>query len=487
MVSGTLTPLRTNAASPAPDLPELGAPGTQFWRGFLKTDEYVPELTGTRALDVYERMRRSDAMVKGALYAVKAPILSAEWTVRPGSSTPRDREIADRFAWNLFEGMSMTWRDHLRQALTHLEFGFYVCEIVWALGDQPAPTTVLEMQAAHALEDGERRLPGRRVFYVWSGTFAASVPMYKIKKLAPRLQRTVTFADLAPDGGIRTVKQQIWGGESARRVDIPVEKLLVFTHDKDGANWTGTSILRAAYRDWFLKDHKMRFQGIQAERHAIGIPVMKLPPGKDDPSNITRAENILMGVRTHERAYVVLPDGYEFSIVGMDEGRLLDLIPHLQYHDRQIAMAVLAPQLTLGANPEGSNALSNDQSSFFMLTEKAIAEHIADIHNRYLIPQWVRFNYGEVDALPQLEVGRIETRNLDKIWNALAIAAGQQLITPDDVLESRLREDAGLPPRDPATERKRLAPAPAPQPQPAGQKPGTEPPPAPAADGAVTP
>lgn len=437
-MAAEIVQLETGQAKP--DLPELGTPGTQFFAGVIRSDEYVPELAGSRALDVYERMRRGDGMVKAVLAAIKHPILSARWDLVPGSDDPRDREIRDRLARNLFEGMSMSWRDHLRQTLTYLDFGFYVCEVVWRVGD-----------------DG----------------------LYEVQKLAPRLQRTISKWDIADDGGLKGIVQRLWSG-SQRSVPIPIDKLLVFTHEKEGANWEGTSVLRTAYRDWFLKDHKMRFQAIQAERHAIGIPVMELPEGKDDPKNVARAEDILMGIRTHERAFVVEPHGYKFRFEGAGDGRLLDLVPHLNYHDRQIALSVLAHHLSLGATPEGSNALSGDQSSFFMLAEKAIADHVADVHNRYLIPRWVAYNYGTVQRLPQLRTGRIETRGLEKIWNALATAAGQMLITPDDALEDALRADANLPPRDPATARARTAAAPPPQPQPEGQNPGTEPPPPPA-------
>lgn len=436
------------APRPAPDLQERGVPGTQFFAGFLGSDEYVPELQGSKALDVFDKMRRSDGMVKAVLAALKQPIMGAQWSVEPGSDAAggaSGQQIADHFARNLFDGMSMSWRDHLRQALTHLDFGFYVSEVVW-----------------HVVERDGRLC-------------------YEIRKLAPRLQRTIYKWNLADDGGLRGVTQQLFSG-TLKTVEIPVDKLLVFTNEKEGANWQGTSALRPAYKHWFFKDHLYRFQGIQAERHATGIPTITLPDGKDDNTNLQRAEDIVYGVRTHERGGVVLPFGYTFDMKGMD-GRPLDLMPAILHHDRAIALSVLAHQLSLGASAEGSNALSVDQSTFFLLAEKTIANHIADIHNRYLIPRWVEYNYGPVEALPKLRVGRVETRGLEKLWNALGSAAGQLIITPDDPLEDALREDAGLPRRDPATARRRAQPAPAPQPQPEGQNPGTEPSPAPQPEG----
>lgn len=429
------------ARKPAPDLPELGAPGTNFYRGFLRTDEYVPELVGRAGLDVFEKMRRSDGTVAGTLRAIKLPILGAEWTVIPGSdgASASGKEIADKLADNFFNRMSMPWKEHIRQTLTHLDFGFYVCELVW-----------------EATADG----------------------FFSIRKFAPRLQRTIIRWNLADDGGLETVTQQAFSG-TPKTVDIPVEKLAIFTHEKEGANWMGVSALRPAYKHWFIKDQLYRIQAIAAERHGVGIPVMKLPPEKDDDKTMSRAEDILVGVRSHERGYVVEPDGYAFRIEGMGQGRAMDVQPMVDHHDSRIPLAMLAQFLLTALTTGGSNAMSEDHSSFFMLAERAVADHIADVHNRYVIPQWVTFNYGEVEKLPQLKVARIETRDLEKFVNALATAAGQKLITPDDGLEAAIRDLGGLPALDTATARS-IVPAPAPQPQPSGQKPGTEPPPAPA-------
>lgn len=427
---------------------ELGAPGTRVSGGRIATEEHVPELQGARLFDVYEKMRRSDPTVKAALLAMKLPLLSAEWDIAPGSDAKAATgpQIAEHLARNFFEGMSISWGEHLWNTLTHLDFGFAICEHTW-----------------RAVERGGQ---------LW----------WEIRKLAPRLQRTITHWELAEDGGLIEVHQRIYGAPSGRLAKIPIDRLLVFSHQKEGANWTGTSALRAAYKPWWLKDEKERYQAIQAERHALGIPVMSLPAGKDDDANIKRAEEIVFGVRTHERAGVVEPFGYKFRFEGAGESRLLDMLPQLNYHDRQIALSVLAHFLALGGSGEGSNALSEDQTSFFLLAEKAIAQHILDVHNRYLIPHWVAVNYGEVEQLPQLRVGRIETRALEKLWNAMGAAAGQMLITPDDRLEDAMRKDAGMPARDPSTARKRAKPDPAPRPQPAGEPPGTPPPPAPEGD-----
>lgn len=491
---------------PRPESSEIGAPGTRHWSGIITTDEYNPELTGSRALDVFERMRRSDGTVQGTLRALKLPILSAESEIDPASADAVDVEIATFVRWNFFEGLTHSWAGHLRQALTCVDFGFSVFELVWGepRRDIFVPTAPLESRDLFALHgqlekiqalidqpafDGERiaaeaakeRLLAR---YGRTGT-GFDRPMVWLRKIAPRLQRTIHQWKLARDGGLESIRQNLFGSSPGDGfVDIPVEKLAVYVHDQEGANWTGMSALRPAYKHWFIKDQLYRFQAMNAERFGVGIPVVTVgPDDSGDTQKMDRAEAIGEGVRAHEKGNVTLPHDWKFMIAGI-EGQVLDLEPAIRAHDSAITRSVLANFLSLGEKREGSHALSGDQSSFFLMAERALADELCDVVNRFVIPKLVDANWSGVTKYPRLAIRKIETRELEKFFNALATAAGQQLITPDDPTENELREMAGLRPLDRQTARERVTPAPAPQPQPEGQRPGTEPPPGDGGEGA---
>ena len=437
-VANTFAPTR-------PALPELGVPGTHHWGGYLILDENVPELTASRALDTYDRMRRSDGTIKAMLRALKLPLRAASWEIEPASSERADAEVGAFVRWNLFEGLSHSFRSHLRQALTHLDFGFAVFELVWG-----EPREI----------DGRLRVP--------------------LKKIAPRLQRTITQWDLARDGGLKGVTQSLYGsGNDVGSVYIPIEKLAVYVHEQEGANWTGESVLRPAYKHWWMKDNFYRFQAIGAERFSVGIVEVKVGPDDSADTNaMERAEKIGENIRAHEKGNVALPHDWEFELKGVT-GKPYDLLPPIEHHDLAILRSVHAQFLALGAQAEGSHALSGDQSSFFLMHERAIADDVADVVNRYVIPKLVDLNWTGLTRYPRLVVRKIETRELEKYFNALATVTGQRLITPDDPTEHELRALVGLPPHDKTTARERPA-TPPPQPQPQGQRPGTKPPPAPA-------
>ena len=78
----------------------------------------------------------------------------------------------------------------------------------------------------------------------------------------------------------------------------------------------------------------------------------------------------------------------------------------------------------------------------------ALAAHgreICSVHDRYLIPQMVRFNYPGVTRFPKLTVGRIETRDTGKLIAAVGNAVQSGAITRDMELENYLRGTLGLP------------------------------------------
>ena len=53
---------------------------------------------------------------------------------------------------------------------------------------------------------------------------------------------------------------------------IPQAKIFHIANEMEGHNFQGESVLRSAYRSYFVKDKMIRLQAIQAEKGALGIP-----------------------------------------------------------------------------------------------------------------------------------------------------------------------------------------------------------------------
>lgn len=389
-----------------PQRVELGGTGTVFFSGQLIEEEYNADLRGDKAIAVYEKMRRSDGQVKAALLACELPLRAAHWDIEAATESRRDQEIAQFVRDNLFKQMTITWDDFLRHVLLMLPFGFSVFEKVWELVD------------------------GK----------------YRWRKLAPRLAKTIHKWNLDPEGGLASIEQLVYKKDMYEFIPIPIEKLIVFTLSREGSNFTGISLLRAAYKHWYYKDILYRIDGIAAERHGVGIALFKLPStatteGID--SDLAKISKIGESLHTHERSYVALPDGYEFDLKGVT-GQLHNIIGSIEHHDMQIVRSILAQFINLGSSEVGSYALSQDQSGFFLMALRAVGRNICDAMNRYAIRQLVDYNW-EVDKYPELAVSGLEYREIGSYCKAVSEVVNAGLILPDREIEAELRRVLHLP------------------------------------------
>lgn len=381
---------------------ELGQSGTSIFNGYITDEDYVPELSGTDAIVTYEKMRKSDGVIKASLLACELPIRAANWFIEPASDDEKDKEIADFVSDNLFNQMTITWDDFLRQALLMLPFGFMVFEKVFA-----------------SINFEGKEMIGWR-------------------KFAPRLPATIL--KWKTEAGEDGVTQSLPTGGN---ISIPIEKLLVFTHNKEGDNWLGVSVLRNAYRSWFMKSHIEKINAIAFERQGLGIPYAKLPKNYT-PADRTKAETLLKNIRANEQAYIIEPEGWEVGFKDMKAGTVKDPDSSIRRYNREILIGVLAQFLDLGAGNTGSRALSADQSTTFHNNLTAVARQVKDAINKYAIKQLVDLNY-TVTKYPELKFSKIGVIEYDKLSRALQSLSQAGLISSDEKLEGYIRELMDLP------------------------------------------
>jgi len=174
-----------------------GDSGTEIYQGFI-SEEYNNKLADVEGIKVFDKMRKQDGTVSSAVLVTSLPIRQANWFIKPASEDPQDIEIADFVSWALFDAVSISWQDLLRQSLLSTVFGVMVFEKVFSVKER----------------DG--------VEYVcWDD-------------LAPRMPKTINSWETSD--GHKGIQQQLRTGKV---VDIPMEKLLVFVNDMEGENWWG--------------------------------------------------------------------------------------------------------------------------------------------------------------------------------------------------------------------------------------------------------
>lgn len=442
-----------------PPTTELGAPGVFSWAGWLDTWEETAELVFPLSLRVFDRMRRSDAQVASVIRAADLPILGTRWSLDGEGCDARVVEAAavelgldlDRsaIARRRRRGEGVVWRDVLRHALLSRPFGFMPLEQVYAAGP-PAP-----------------------------GQEARNLPrtMFHLRKLAPRMPRSVTGIDVAGDGGLIAIRQNVNAPTSSpanpgtvREVTIPADRLAVFVNDREGGDWTGRSILRASYGHWMIKVALMKLGPMIAERNGMGVPVVYYSAETDR----TEALEFAKGFRAGDTAGAALPDGkMRAELLGVT-GTLKDELPLLKYHDEAIGRSALAMFLNLG-HDNGARSLGETFVDYFLAAEAATIRDVEDTVTEYVLRDWTEANFGPDEPYPRLKADELAA-DATPTAEGIAGLVRDGVLTADPELEDDLRRRYRLPAVADGWRRPDTRPAP-PAPRP----------PAPPAPGAVDP
>jgi hypothetical protein len=411
---------RKKKTAPEQSALEIGDTGTRILSGYI-SEEYNSKLIGTAGVAIYDEMRKSDGTVRAVVQAVTLPIRAANWFVKPASEDQADQDIASFVDDCLFEYSTISYPDFLRQALLSLVFGVMAFEKVY---------TTREV-------DGQTRI-------VWS-------------KLAPRLPRSIQKWEIK-DGAFG-ITQTRSDGVTA---EIPGDRLLLFINEIEGENWWGTSILRAAYKPWFMKSTLEKIDAIAHERQGIGVPKITLPDGATK-SDVTKAEDIAKNMRANHQAYAIQPDGYSIEFMDMKASTTRDTSNSLAYHSREIMKSALAQFLELGSTNAGgtggSRALSQDHSDLFMLSLETVARWFAGVMSKDAIRELVDLNFDNVSKYPTLDFEGITEADVKAIADTYASLVTSGAVTPQDADEAYFRELNDFPELDESGIREK-APAP---------------------------
>ena len=238
--------------------------------------------------------------------------------------------------------------------------------------------------------------------------------------------------------------------------EIPANRLLRFTYEQEGADFTGMSRLRSAYGCWKSKLTFMTLNAIRHERMAVGTPSLTMPEdvGEDE---VVVAENILAQMRSHEEGYILLPFGYDFKWSESSAGAGTDIEEAIDQCNRDIYINVHSGFMFLGVgSASGSFALAANQRAMFNLSLEGDARFFCDALNKgsdgwSVVRRLVDLNYGPNFPAPSLIARNLPTRD----WTELLPVAFNQIqaggLVPDKAYRDFVREVLFLPPEDGTT------------------------------------
>jgi hypothetical protein len=394
---------------------EVGSTGTEIFAGYLQ-EEYLKELQGKEAADIYDKMRRSDPKIKMITSAMKNPIKSASWELvsTEDTDTPesdRQKELLNHILFNDLGGK--TWRSFLHEALSMIEFGYSLFEKTYC------------------------PVIGHPKF----GSYNS------IKSLSFRSQRTIERWNLDKAGTLTSVSQYAYG-DAQKVVNIPASFLLHFAVDMEGSNFEGISMLRPCYGPWLRKNQFLKLIAAGVEKYAIPIPILDIPSGGENSAEYKKALDALRKYVSHQCNYLIKPKGWDLTLQPnpFDASKIRDVI---NAENVEMVNAVLANFLELGQSGSGSYSLSFDLSDFFLGGLEYIADQICETINAQLIPELVAMNFGGSPKV-KLQCSGISDRAGEELSKVLLNLTQAGILKSDERLEESLRKRFGLPVKDSA-------------------------------------
>ena len=403
--------------------------GAGFGSGIIY-EEFLRELIGRRGVEVYKEMSENDDIVGAAMFAIEMLMRQVDWNIKEAGATEADARAAE-FVDSCIHDMDETWTDFISEVLSFLTYGWSYHEIIYKrrMGNTGRPETRSKYDDGLV---GWRKLPIRSQDTLMEWRYDDHDNLLGLVQSTP------------PNYGM---------------IFIPIEKALHFKTRSRKANPEGRSLLRNAYRDWYMKRRIQEIEGIGIERDLAGLPVILPPEGTDlydengNPTfALTRAEEIVRSVRRDEREGVVLPFGWQFNLTSTGGRRQFDTNAIIQRYDNRIAMTMLADFVLLGHEKVGSFALSSDKTELFSVALGTYLGLICEVFNKQAIPRLIDLNgeaFSGITAYPELIHGDIETQDLAKLGTFLKEMIVAGAITPDVSLEGYLRMQADLPELDP--------------------------------------
>lgn len=404
---------------------ESGLTGLRSFDGVVR-EEFLRVLSGPSGVRTYKEMASNDAVIGGLLHAAIQMMRKVTSSVLTNGESNREQE-ARKFIAECMNDMSFSWQDTQTEIFSMLTYGWSYFERVLKIrkGDSRDPKT----QSKYS--DGK----------------------VGFRKLAIRSQDTLDRWEIDRNGGIQGMWQQAAADSDVRtkNVFLPIDRCLLFRTVLNKNNPEGRSLLRHCYRSWFFKNNYEELVAIGVERDLVGLPTLKPPDGfkANTEENLVITEDmkrVLRNIRRDQQEGVLIPPGWELSLMSSPGKRQFDMESLMNYYDKRIAMSLLGQFIMLGMDRVGSFALSKTQyNDLFLLSMQGWLGSIDEVVNRFAIDELLKVNgYGDIENPPYLSHGRIQDYSLDELSVFITRVFKSGLLTPDDDLEGLLRMIAGL-------------------------------------------
>lgn len=434
--------------------PELGYTGLQSRNGMV-TEEFLPELKGRKANQVYKQMSMNDPTVGAILFAIENTIRGVNWDVK-AADHPEGEQSAEFFK-TVMGDMEKPWSEVINDILSFISYGHSITEPVFKrrMG-RNNPDKRFRSRHTDGMW-GWRRLPSRSQCSVKEWVFQGD----RVNQ-GPGGTVTVTRG---PNSNVNDLKGMVQRNPNTLKDKyIPRERFLLFRTNSQLDNPEGKSLLRTAYRPWFFKTRLEEIEAIGIERDLNGLPTFWVPhhylsqdATPDQRAAIDSIKKIGNSIRNNQQGCIVFPQFFDengnkmFDIQllgnGQGGGKAVATDTIIHRYSSQIAQTVLADFILMGQQSVGSFALSENKVKLFYSAISAYLDSIADVFNKEAIPKLWALNGFDPESMPELIYGQIERHSLQELGEYFGKLISEEGLQVDESLEGFLRDKADAPER----------------------------------------
>lgn len=356
-------------------------------------DEEKPD---SLSIDTYISMQDNDGTVRAITRLFSMPIQSTEIKILPSKNDKGEK-------------------DFIETVFMKPQFA----------GGMTTPLSFIIADMTRAVFEGFR-LYEKIPQIIPSGTYKGLIGW---KKLAPRDSNTI---DLRADehGGFLGAHQVATFGTETVNVDIPPEKCILYTFQKERHPLYGESILKAAYYH-YDKKHKLYYLAHKkAEVDAIGLKVLKLGKPFSD-AEVTKAEEAVDEIGVNSR--VTLPSGFELEVDRSPSG--YDVLGLINHHDTQMALSTLTQAIQMGTGAKYSYPYGKGyetQNAFVVQMLQSVMKNMEDTLNEWAVAPLIDWNFG-TGNYPKIKLMPLRAKTQEyimKIFNALVSKDPSTYVTP---------------------------------------------------------
>ena len=387
----------------------LGISGENTINGQIRSDEFLPELRGKKAIRKYREMRDNDSTIGAVMYATEQVLRDVDLKVYACNDSPEAQREAD-FVESVLCDMDHTLDDHIAEALSCLSYGFAWFEVVYKR--RVGPTQSSDKKRSK-YTDGRMG----------------------VRKIAMRAPWTVSRFDVDNKTGDIQGIYQDGGYAGTTKHYIPSRKSLYYRTTSLNGDPSGRSILRNAYTSYEYLNNLQAIEAIAVERELAGIPVARIPSEylspDATPSQVqfkSNLEQILRDVKFNEQGYIITPsDTYpdkdgsptnirlvDVELMSSSGSRNIDIDPIVRRYQHDIARSVLSEFLMLGSQG-GSYALSKSKTDLFLRALESYIQQIVDVLNKQLVERLWELNGLDYSLMPTIKAGDVAPHDLREI------------------------------------------------------------------------